>query len=83
MKHSVDIKMYKKQRTYAVGLNKQAKFKYFSSLDCKKDAKSFWDKCKPYISNKCSRGDINIILEEKREILLKNDVIVNTVSNFF
>ena len=82
-KHPVDIKMYKKQRNYVVGLNKQSKFKYFNNLDCKKDAKSFWDKCKPYFSNTHSRGDAKIMLKEKREILLKNDVIANTFSNFF
>ena len=37
-KHPVDIKMYKKQRNYFVGLNKQAKFRYFNNLDCKRDA---------------------------------------------
>ena len=36
MKHPTDIKMYKKQRNYVVDLNKQAKFKYFDNLDCKK-----------------------------------------------
>ena len=29
--------MYKKQRNYVAGLNKQAKFNYFNKLDCKKD----------------------------------------------
>ena len=82
-KHPVDIKMYKKQRNYVVGLNKQAKFRHFNNLDCKKDAKPFWDKCKPYSSNKHTRGDTNIMLKEKGEILLKNDVIDNTLSNFF
>ena len=71
-KHSVDIKMYKKQRNYVAGLNKQAKFKYFNNLDCKKDAKPFWDKCKPYFSNKHSRGDTKTMLKEKGKILLKN-----------
>ena len=82
-KHPVDIKMYKKQRNYVVGFNKQAKFEYFNNLDCKKDTKLFWDKCKPYFSNKHSRGDNNIILKEKGEILLQNDAIANTFSNFF
>ena len=36
--HPVDIKMYKRQRNYFVGLNKQAKFRYFNNLDCKRDA---------------------------------------------
>ena len=42
-KHPVDIKMYKKQRNYVLGLNKQAKFKYFNNLDFKKGTKPFWD----------------------------------------
>ena len=46
-KHPTDIKMYKKQRNYVLDLNKQTKFKYFDNLDCKKDTKPFWDKCKP------------------------------------
>ena len=83
MKHPVDIKMYKKQRNYVVGLHKQTKFKYFNNLDCKKDTKPFRDKCEPYFSNKHSRGDTNIMLKEKGEILLKNYVIANTFSNFF
>ena len=43
----------------------------------------FWDKCKPYLSNKHSRGDTNIMLKEKGETALKNDAIANTFSNFF
>ena len=62
---------------------KQAKFKYFNNMYCKKDAKPFWDKCKPCFSNKHSRGDTNIMLKEKGEILLKNGVIANTFSKFF
>ena len=68
-KHLVDIKMYKKQGNYVAGLNKQAKFKYFNKLDCKKDAKHFWHKYKPYFSNKHSREDTNIMSKEKEEIL--------------
>ena len=64
-KHPVDNKMYKKQRNYV-------KFKYFNNLDRKKDAKAFWDKFKPYFSNKHSRGDTKIMLKEKGKILLKN-----------
>ena len=69
------------KKNYVAGLNKQAKFKYFDNIDCKKDAEPFWDKCKPYFSNKHSRGDTNIMLKEKGEILLKYDVIANTISD--
>ena len=57
-------KIYKKQRSYVLGLNK--KFECFSNLDCKKDTKPFWDKCKPYFPNKHRRRDTNIMLKEKR-----------------
>ena len=50
--------MFKKQRSYVVGLIEQAKFEHFNNLDCKKDTKPFLDKCKPYFFNKHSRGDI-------------------------
>ena len=63
-KHPVDIKMYTEQRNYVVGLNKQAKFRYFNNLDCKRDAKPFWDKCNTYFANNHSRGDTNIMLKE-------------------
>ena len=84
-KHPVDIKMYKKQRNYVAGLNKQAKFNYFNNLDCKKDTKPFCDNCKPYFSNKNSKGDTKIMLKEKEkgEILPKYDAVANTFSNFF
>ena len=58
--------IYKKQRNYVLGLNKQAKFECFSNLDCKKDTKRFWDKCKPDFSNKHRIRDTNIMLKEKR-----------------
>ena len=73
-KYPVDIKIYKK-KNYLAGSNKQAKFEYFNNLDCKRDTKPFWDRCKPYFSNKHSRRDTNIILKENGESLLKNDVI--------
>ena len=75
--------MHKKQRNYFVGLNKQAKFEYFSNLDFNKDTKPFWDKCKPYFSNKHRKRDTNIMFKENGEILLKNGVIANTFSKLF
>ena len=63
LKNKANKTKHKKQRNYVVGLNKQADFKYFDNLDCKKDAKLFWDKCKPYSSNKHCRGANNIMLK--------------------
>ena len=48
-KHPLVIKTHKKQRNHIVDLNK---VKFFNNLDCKKDTKTYWDKCKPYFSNK-------------------------------
>ena len=62
--------MYKKQRNYVAGLNK-VKFEYFNNQDCKKGTKPFWDKCKPFFSNKHRRGYTNIIFKKKEELLLK------------
>ena len=70
-KHPVNLKIYQKRINYVVGLNKQATFKYFNNLNSKKDTKHFWDKCKPCFPKKHSRGDHDITLREKGEILPK------------
>ena len=54
---------YKKQRNYVVALNQKSKYKYFNNLDVSKEVKSFWKTCKPYFSNKHSRG-ILILIEK-------------------
>ena len=41
----------------------------------------FWDKCKPYFSNKHAKGDSNIMYIEKDEILLKNKKISDVVNS--
>ena len=40
-----------------------------------KNPRPFWDKCKPYFSNKCAHGDFRIILIEKENITNKNEVV--------
>ena len=55
-----------------VKLNKKHKKKYFENLKIATRSKPFWDKCKPYFSNKHAKGDSNITLIEKGEILRKN-----------
>ena len=62
-----DIRNYKKQQNYVVNPNKNAKFKYFSRYDCK-DGKPFWVNCKPYFSNKHSKADNDIVLNEDGEL---------------
>ena len=78
-----NIAVYKKQWNYVGCLNKDFKQNYFDSLDTKKGAKPFWNVCKPYFSNKNSRGDTNIMLIEKDELILSEMKIATTFSNFF
>ena len=58
-----DLIKYKKQRNLVVKLNKNCKNEF---------SKMFWDKCKPYFSNKHSKGDSSILLIEKDQLLLKD-----------
>ena len=63
-KHPLDIMNYKKQRNYVTKLNKTAKLEYFNNLKLEKDNKLFWEKCKPYFTNKHSKADTDIMLNE-------------------
>ena len=78
-----DIKNYKKQRNYIVQLNKKAKLEYFNNFDSSQGSKSFQVKCKLYFSNKHSKADTDIILNEKDYVIFKNKEIANTFSEYF
>ena len=52
-----DITKYKEQRNLADKLNRESKTQYFDNIQTSKNSKPFWDKCKPYFSNKQARGD--------------------------
>ena len=45
-------------------LNKTAKLEYFNNLKLGKDSKPFWEKCKPYFSNKHIKAGADIMLNE-------------------
>ena len=75
-KQQEDIANYKKQQNFVVKLNKEMKLQYFNTLDTSKNSKPFWDKCRPYFSNKCGHGDSKIILIEKEEITTNTNEIV-------
>ena len=57
VQNEFDIFLYKKQRNYVTKINKESKMLYFESLNPKKQPKPFWDKCKPYFSNKKTQSD--------------------------
>ena len=69
---------YKKQSNYVTKLNKTVKLEYFDNLKLGKDDKPFWEKCKPYFSNKHSKMDTDIMLNENGELLLKDNNIADT-----
>ena len=71
-----DITKYKKQRNLVVKLNRESKTQYFGNIQTSKNSKPFWDKCKPYFSNRHANGDSKIILIEKENIItIKNEVV--------
>ena len=82
-KNPLDIVNYKKQRHYVTKLNKTAKLEYFNNLKLGKDNKPFWEKCKPYFTNKHSKADTDIILNENGELVLKDKDIVDTFNEYF
>ena len=65
-----------------MNLNKNAKFEYFSRCDCK-DGKPFWVNCKPYFSNKHSKADNDVVLNEDGQLILKNKETENTFNDYF
>ena len=82
-KIETDISNFKKQCDLVVNLNRQAKFEYFNSYSSADNKKQFWIDCKPYFSNKHSKADTNIILNENGNLILKNEEIAKTFNDYF
>ena len=71
-----NITKYKKQQNLVVKLNRESKTQYFDNIQTSKNSTPFWDKRKPYFSNKHAHGDSKIILIEKENIITnKNEVV--------
>ena len=81
-KKPIDISNFKKLRNYVVNLNKQANFEYLSSYNST-DSKLLWVNCKPYFSNKYSKADTDIVLNENGDSILKNEEIAKTFNDYF
>ena len=64
-------------------LNKTAKLEYFDNLKLGKDNSPFWKNFKPYFTNKHSKADTDIILNENGELLLKGKDIADTFNEYF
>ena len=58
-------------------LNKIAKLEYLNNIILGKDNKPFWEKCKPNLTNKHSKADTDIMLNENGELLLKDKDIAD------
>ena len=82
-KNPLDVMNYKKQRKYMTNLNKKAKLEYFNNLKLVKDNKTFWNKCKPYFTNKHSKVDTDIMLNGRGELLLKDKDLVDIFNEYF
>ena len=67
-KRLTDISTFKKYRNYVVNLNKQAKSEYFNSYNSA-DSKPFRVNCKPYFSNKYSKADTDIVLNDNGNLI--------------
>ena len=77
-KRPKDISDYKKQRNLVVRLNKERRIEYFENLETSKNSKPFWNKPKPYFSNKITQGVSKVILIEKENVIFtSNEVVEN------
>ena len=47
------------------------------------DSKPFWVNCKPYFSNKYSKVDTDIVLNENGDLILKNEETAKTFNDYF
>ena len=77
-KRPIDISDYKKQRNLAVRLNKERRIEHFENLETSENSKPFWNKCKPYFSNKHAHGESKIILIEKENVTLTSNAVVES-----
>ena len=82
-KDPVDVANYKKQSNLVVSINRQAKSKYFNEVSNTESPRSFWETCKPYVSNKHAHRDSKIMLIENDKMLLKNEELAKEFNQYF
>ena len=56
---------------------------YFENLNVATNLKPFWEKCKPYISNKHAKGGSSIMWIGKDETLPKNKKTADVLNSYF
>ena len=74
-----DFTAYKKQRNLVVNMNRKAKRKFFETVESTKNGKQFWNKCKPYFTNKCVSDETISLLENKK--IIQDDKAVAEIFN--
>ena len=79
---SSDKKIIKKVNL-ATKLNKQYKKEYFKNIEENTESKNFWNKCKPYFSNKWNSCDFKILLTENEEIINESAKVANVFNSYF
>ena len=77
-KDPTDIRNYKKQRNYVVNLNKEEKVEYLSKYESN-DSKPLTVN----FTNKHSKADIDIMLSENGDLILKHKEVANTSNDDF
>ena len=77
-KDPTDIRNYKKQRNYVVNLNKEEKVEYLSKYESN-DSKPLTVN----FTNKHGKADIDIMLSENGDLILKHKEIANTSNDDF
>ena len=77
--------MYKKQRNYCVSLLRKEKKSYYKNLDLKifEDNRKFWQKVRPFFSDKHKSSSRNITILENDIIISNNLEVAETLNNFF
>ena len=76
-KRPKDISDYKKTTKSCSQIKqRERRIEYFENLETSKKSKPFWNKCKPYFSNKHAHGESKIILIEKENVILTSNKVV-------
>ena len=78
----LSIKLYKKQRNYAVNLSQKVKKDYFQKyMPHGPSYKNFWKFCRSFFTNQITNFDDKIMLVEKEKAVSKNEEIFSTYTS--
>ena len=77
--------MYKKQRNFCVSLLRKEKKSYYKNLDLRifEDNRKFWQKVRPFFSDKHKSSSRNITILENDIIISNNLDVAETLNNYF